>query len=117
MLRRREGEFKSLAVSVIDDIGKMITKMLMLNAYQIRCFSAGRQLVRLADGGYTGDGAKYSVARCGSPWRVGGPQSVVRSRHAQFPESAYLQQLHAEGEAGRWRCGKTIPRFVFAALC
>lgn len=27
-----KGEFKSLAVSVIDDIGKMITKMLMLNA-------------------------------------------------------------------------------------
>lgn len=73
-----KGEFKSLAVSVIDDIGKMITKMLMLNAIKSGASALGiSSWFGFADGGYTGDGGKHDVAGVvhRGEWVV--PQSVV----------------------------------------
>ncbi|VAE17168.1 phage tail tape measure protein, lambda family [Enterobacter hormaechei] len=74
-----KGDFKSLAVSVIDDIGKMITKMMMLNAV-----NSGSKALGISDwfgfayGGYTGDGDKHDVAGVvhRGEWVV--PQSVVK---------------------------------------
>lgn len=74
-----KGEFKSLAVSVIDDIGKMITKMLMLNAIKSGASALGvSSWFGWADGGYTGDGGKHDVAGVvhRGEWVV--PQSVVK---------------------------------------
>lgn len=74
-----KGEFKSLAVSVIDDIGKMITKMLMLNAIKSGASGLGvSSWFGWADGGYTGDGGKHDVAGVvhRGEWVV--PQSVVK---------------------------------------
>lgn len=74
-----KGEFKSLAVSVIDDIGKMITKMLMLNAIKSGASALGMSSwFGWADGGYTGDGGKHDVAGVvhRGEWVV--PQSVVK---------------------------------------
>lgn len=73
-----KGDFKSLAVSVIDDIGKMITKMLMLNAIKSGASALGiSSWFGFADGGYTGDGGKHDVAGVvhRGEWVV--PQSVV----------------------------------------
>ncbi|HAV1882107.1 TPA: phage tail tape measure protein [Enterobacter hormaechei subsp. steigerwaltii] len=74
-----KGEFKSLAVSVVDDIGKMITKMLMLNAIKSGASAMGvSSWFGWADGGYTGDGGKHDVAGVvhRGEWVV--PQSVVK---------------------------------------
>jgi lambda family phage tail tape measure protein len=74
-----KGEFKSLAVSVIDDIGKMITKMLVLNAIKSGASGLGvSSWFGWADGGYTGDGGKHDVAGVvhRGEWVV--PQSVVK---------------------------------------
>ncbi|MEP8751259.1 phage tail tape measure protein [Enterobacter asburiae] len=74
-----KGDFKSLAVSVIDDIGKMITKMLMLNAIKSGASTLGiSSWFGFADGGYTGDGGKHDVAGVvhRGEWVV--PQSVVK---------------------------------------
>nr|MBK4237245.1 phage tail tape measure protein [Enterobacter hormaechei] len=74
-----KGDFKSLAVSVIDDIGKMITKMLMLNAVKSGSKALGiSDWFGFADGGYTGDGGKHDVAGVvhRGEWVV--PQSVVK---------------------------------------
>lgn len=73
-----KGDFKSLAVSVIDDIGKMITKMLMMNAIKSGASALGiSSWFGFADGGYTGDGGKHDVAGVvhRGEWVV--PQSVV----------------------------------------
>lgn len=73
-----KGEFKSLAVSIIDDIGKLITKMLMLNAIKSGASALGiSSWFGFADGGYTGDGGKHDVAGVvhRGEWVV--PQSVV----------------------------------------
>jgi lambda family phage tail tape measure protein len=73
-----KGDFKSLAVSIIDDIGKMITKMLMLNAIKSGASALGvSSWFGFADGGYTGDGGKHDVAGVvhRGEWVV--PQSVV----------------------------------------
>lgn len=75
---RGKGDFKSLAVSIIDDIGKMITKMLMLNAIKSGSSALGiGSWFGFADGGYTGDGGKHDVAGVvhRGEWVV--PQSVV----------------------------------------
>lgn len=75
---RGKGDFKSLAVSIIDDIGKMITKMLMLNAIKSGASALGvSSWFGFADGGYTGDGGKHDVAGVvhRGEWVV--PQSVV----------------------------------------
>ncbi|MCT4773712.1 phage tail length tape measure family protein [Klebsiella aerogenes] len=72
-------DFKSLAVSVIDDLGKMITKMLMLNAIKSGSKALGiSDWFGFADGGYTGDGGKHDVAGVvhRGEWVV--PQSVVK---------------------------------------
>lgn len=74
-----KGDFKSLAVSVIDDIGKIITKMLMLNAVKSGSKALGiSDWFGFADGGYTGDGGKHDVAGVvhRGEWVV--PQSVVK---------------------------------------
>nr|DAZ46537.1 MAG TPA: minor tail protein [Caudoviricetes sp.] len=74
-----KGDFKSLALSVIDDIGKMITKMLMLNAIKSGASALGiSSWFGFADGGYTGDGGKHDVAGVvhRGEWVV--PQSVVK---------------------------------------
>jgi len=74
-----KGDFKSLAVSVIDDIGKMIAKMLMLNAIKSGASALGvSSWFGWADGGYTGDGGKHDVAGVvhRGEWVV--PQSVVK---------------------------------------
>ncbi|EMN8466966.1 phage tail tape measure C-terminal domain-containing protein [Klebsiella michiganensis] len=74
-----KGDFKSLAVSVIDDLGKMITKMLMLNAIKSGSKALGiSDWFGFADGGYTGDGGKHDVAGVvhRGEWVV--PQSVVK---------------------------------------
>lgn len=74
-----KGDFKSLAVSVIDDIGKMITKMLMLNTLKSGSKALGvSDWFGWADGGYTGDGGKHDVAGVvhRGEWVV--PQSVVK---------------------------------------
>ncbi|HAV1611700.1 TPA: phage tail tape measure protein [Enterobacter hormaechei subsp. steigerwaltii] len=74
-----KGDFKSLAVSVIDDIGKMITKMMMLNAVKSGSKALGiSDWFGFADGGYTGDGGKHDVAGVvhRGEWVV--PQSVVK---------------------------------------
>lgn len=74
-----KGDFKSLAVSVIDDLGKMITKMLMLNAINSGSKALGiSDWFGFADGGYTGDGGKHDVAGVvhRGEWVV--PQSVVK---------------------------------------
>ncbi|QMR77756.1 phage tail tape measure C-terminal domain-containing protein [Enterobacter sp. RHBSTW-00175] len=73
-----KGDFKSLAVSIIDDIGKMITKMLMMNAIKSGASALGiSSWFGFADGGYTGDGGKHDVAGVvhRGEWVV--PQSVV----------------------------------------
>ncbi len=74
-----KGDFKSLAVSVIDDIGKMITQMAMLNAIKSGSKALGvESWFGWADGGYTGDGGKHDVAGVvhRGEWVV--PQSVVK---------------------------------------
>ncbi|HHU0804184.1 TPA: phage tail tape measure C-terminal domain-containing protein [Enterobacter hormaechei subsp. steigerwaltii] len=74
-----KGDFKSLAVSVIDDIGKMITTMLMLNTLKSGSKALGvSDWFGWADGGYTGDGGKHDVAGVvhRGEWVV--PQSVVK---------------------------------------
>ncbi|EKS7210426.1 phage tail tape measure C-terminal domain-containing protein [Enterobacter ludwigii] len=74
-----KGDFKSLAVSVIDDIGKMITQMAMFNAIKSGSKALGiESWFGFADGGYTGDGGKHDVAGVvhRGEWVV--PQSVVK---------------------------------------
>ncbi|MHA0988971.1 phage tail tape measure C-terminal domain-containing protein [Enterobacter ludwigii] len=74
-----KGDFKSLAVSVIDDIGKMITQMAMFNAIKSGSKALGiESWFGWADGGYTGDGGKHDVAGVvhRGEWVV--PQSVVK---------------------------------------
>lgn len=74
-----KGDFKSLAVSIIDDIGKMITQMVMFNAIKSGSKAMGiGSWFGFADGGYTGDGGKHDVAGVvhRGEWVV--PQSVVK---------------------------------------
>lgn len=74
-----KGDFKSFAVSVIDDIGQMITKMMLMNAIKTGSTAMGiESWFGWADGGYTGDGGKHDVAGVvhKGEWVV--PQSVVQ---------------------------------------
>lgn len=74
-----KADFKSFAASVINDIGQMITRMLVLNAVKSGATSMGvGSWFGWADGGYTGDGGKHDVAGVvhRGEWVV--PQSVVK---------------------------------------
>lgn len=74
-----KGDFKSFAVSVINDIGQMITKMLVMNAVKSGSTAMGiGSWFGFADGGYTGDGGKHDVAGVvhKGEWVV--PQNVVQ---------------------------------------
>ncbi|MCH2683567.1 phage tail tape measure C-terminal domain-containing protein [Leclercia adecarboxylata] len=74
-----KGDFKSFAVSVIDDIGQMITKMMIMNAIKTGSTAMGiESWFGWADGGYTGDGGKHDVAGVvhKGEWVV--PQNVVQ---------------------------------------
>lgn len=74
-----KGDFKSFATSVINDIGQMISKMLVLNTVKSGASALGiSDWFGWADGGYTGDGGKHDVAGVvhRGEWVV--PQSVVQ---------------------------------------
>lgn len=74
-----KGDFKSFALSVIDDIGKMISRLLVMNAVKSGSQALGvSSWFGWADGGYTGDGGKHDVAGVvhRGEWVV--PQSVVK---------------------------------------
>ncbi|NCB61527.1 MAG: phage tail tape measure protein, partial [Gammaproteobacteria bacterium] len=74
-----KGDFKSFAVSVINDIGQMITKMMVMNAVKSGSKAMGiESWFGWADGGYTGDGGKHDVAGVvhKGEWVV--PQNVVQ---------------------------------------
>lgn len=74
-----KADFKSFAVSVINDIGQMITKMLVMNAVKSGSTAMGiESWFGWADGGYTGDGGKHDVAGVvhKGEWVV--PQNVVQ---------------------------------------
>lgn len=79
MVSKGKGDFKSFAASVLNDIGQMITKMLILNAVKSGASAMGiSSWFGWADGGYTGDGAKHDVAGVvhKGEWVV--PQNVVQ---------------------------------------
>lgn len=82
-------DFKSFASSVINDIGRMITRMAVMNAVESAAgamsgsstgwiSSLGSFLKGKSDGGYTGDGGKYDPAGIvhRGEWVV--PQEVVK---------------------------------------
>lgn len=82
-------DFKSFATSVINDIGRMITRMAVMNAIESAAgsmsgsstgwiSSLGSFLKGKSDGGYTGDGGKYDPAGIvhRGEWVV--PQEVVK---------------------------------------
>lgn len=74
-----KGDFKSFATSVINDIGQMISQLVVMNAVKAGSTSLGiGSWFGFADGGYTGDGGKHDVAGVvhRGEWVV--PQSVVK---------------------------------------
>lgn len=74
-----KADFKSFATSVINDIGKMITQLMLMNAVKSGSTALGVQSwFGWADGGYTGEGGKHDVAGVvhRGEWVV--PQSVVK---------------------------------------
>lgn len=89
MASRGKSSFKEMALSIIDDIGQMITKMLFFQSIRSAGSAmSGSGIGILADfggflsgfsgGGYTGDGGKYEVAGPvhRGEWVV--PQEVVK---------------------------------------
>ncbi|HBY9809074.1 TPA: phage tail tape measure protein [Klebsiella aerogenes] len=89
MASRGKSSFKEMALSIVDDIGQMITKMIIFQGIQ----SAGKAmsgsgigviadfgsfLSGFSGGGYTGDGGKYEIAGPAhkGEWVV--PQEVVK---------------------------------------
>lgn len=84
-----KADFKSFATSVINDIGRMITRMAFMNGIESAAgsmsgssvgwiSSLGSFLKGKSDGGYTGDGGKYDPAGIvhRGEWVV--PQEVVK---------------------------------------
>lgn len=74
-----KSDFKSFATSVINDLGQMITKMLMFQAIKSGAQTLGiTGMLGFSEGGFTGDGGKYDVAGVvhRGEWVV--PQSVVK---------------------------------------
>ncbi|MFZ7342951.1 phage tail tape measure protein [Avibacterium volantium] len=66
-----KADFRSLAVSILSDITKMIVKMMIFNAikagasamgYSIPGFDSGGYVEGYSSGGYTGNGGKYDPA-------------------------------------------------------
>lgn len=74
-----KADFKSFAVSVINDIGQMLSRMLVAQTIKSGMNAAGLgSFFGFADGGYTGDGGKHDVAGVvhKGEWVV--PQNVVQ---------------------------------------
>lgn len=74
-----KADFKSFAVSVINDIGQMLSRMLVAQTVKSGVSAAGfGSFFGFADGGYTGDGGKHDVAGVvhKGEWVV--PQNVVQ---------------------------------------
>lgn len=74
-----KADFKSFAVSVINDIGQMLSRMLVAQTVKAGINAAGfGSFFGFADGGYTGDGGKHDVAGVvhKGEWVV--PQNVVQ---------------------------------------
>ncbi|WP_447863614.1 phage tail tape measure C-terminal domain-containing protein [Kluyvera sichuanensis] len=74
-----KADFKSFAVSVINDIGQMLSRMLVAQTIKSGMSAAGfGSFFGFADGGYTGDGGKLDVAGVvhKGEWVV--PQNVVQ---------------------------------------
>ncbi|MFU0886767.1 phage tail tape measure C-terminal domain-containing protein [Kluyvera sichuanensis] len=74
-----KADFKSFAVSVINDIGQMLSRMLVAQTIKSGMSAAGfGSFFGFADGGYTGDGGKHDVAGVvhKGEWVV--PQNVVQ---------------------------------------
>jgi len=74
-----KGDFKSMASSILSDLGMMIAKMAFFNAIKSGSTAMGVQgLFGWADGGYTGAGGKHDVAGVvhRGEWVV--PQDVVK---------------------------------------
>ena len=74
-----KADFKSFAVSVINDIGQMLSRMLVAQTVKSGMSAAGfGSFFGFADGGYTGDGGKHDVAGVvhKGEWVV--PQNVVQ---------------------------------------
>lgn len=74
-----KGDFKSMASSILTDLGMMIAKMAFFNAIKSGSTAMGVQgLFGWADGGYTGAGGKHDVAGVvhRGEWVV--PQDVVK---------------------------------------
>lgn len=74
-----KADFKSFAVSVINDIGQMLSRMLVAQTVKSGMSAAGfGSFFGFADGGYTGDGGKHDVAGVvhKGEWVV--PQDVVQ---------------------------------------
>lgn len=79
MTSKGKSDFKSLATSVINDLGQMITKMMLFQGIKSGSSALGISgLLGFSSGGYTGDGGKHDVAGVvhRGEWVV--PQSVVR---------------------------------------
>lgn len=74
-----KGDFKSMASSILTDLGMMIAKMAFFNAIKSGSTAMGVQdMFGWADGGYTGAGGKHDVAGVvhRGEWVV--PQDVVK---------------------------------------
>ncbi|WP_431818962.1 phage tail tape measure C-terminal domain-containing protein [Citrobacter braakii] len=74
-----KADFKSFAVSVINDIGQMLSRMLVAQTVKAGINAAGfGSFFGFTDGGYTGDGGKHDVAGVvhKGEWVV--PQNVVQ---------------------------------------
>ncbi|MDU5552030.1 MAG: phage tail tape measure C-terminal domain-containing protein [Citrobacter freundii] len=74
-----KADFKSFAVSVINDIGQMLSRMLVAQTVKAGINAAGfGSFFGFADGGYTGDGGRHDVAGVvhKGEWVV--PQNVVQ---------------------------------------
>jgi lambda family phage tail tape measure protein len=102
------GDFKTMASSIIGDIGQMISKMLMFEAIKAGSKALGvESWFGFADGGYTGPGGKHDVAGIvhAGEWVV--PQEVV-NRPGMLP---FLNQLtYGRGYADGGLVGGSVSR-------
>ncbi|EPS1205482.1 TPA: phage tail tape measure C-terminal domain-containing protein [Serratia marcescens] len=100
--------FKSMAASIIGDIGKMIANMVMFNSIKAGSKALGvESWFGFADGGYTGPGGKHDVAGIvhAGEWVV--PQEVV-NRPGMLP---FLNQLtYGRGYADGGLVGGNVSR-------
>ncbi|NSL16650.1 phage tail tape measure protein [Serratia marcescens] len=107
-ITKGSGDFKTMASSIIGDIGQMISKMLMFEAIKAGSKALGvESWFGFADGGYTGPGGKHDVAGIvhAGEWVV--PQEVV-NRPGMLP---FLNQLtYGRGYADGGLVGGNVSR-------